>query len=102
MNKSLLNNEIQGFPWQSNGYELAFQCRGEVLIPGQGAKIPHDSKPKNQKVNQKQYYNKLKNVLKKYNEIQKTFPFQENSRPAFPYCCCSAVSDSVTAWTTAR
>ena len=82
--------------WPSN-------AGGEVLIPGQQAKIPRDSRPKTQKVKQKQYCNKFKIVLKKYNnEIQKTFPLQENSRPAFPYCCCSVVSDSVTARTTAH
>ena len=41
--------------WPSN-------AGGEVLIPGQGAKIPHDSRPKNQKVKQKQYCNKFKKV----------------------------------------
>ena len=41
--------------WPSN-------AGGEVLHPGQGAKIPHDSRPKNQKVKQKQYCNKFKKV----------------------------------------
>ena len=75
MNKSLLNNQIQGFPWQSSGYELAFRCRGEVLIPGQGAKIPYDSRPKNQKVKQKQDCNKLKSILKKIQRNTENFPF---------------------------
>ena len=29
------------------------------LIPGQGAKIPHASRPKHQNIKQKQYYNKF-------------------------------------------
>ena len=32
---------------------------GAGLIPGQGAKIPHASGPKNQKIKQKQYCNKF-------------------------------------------
>ena len=32
---------------------------GEGSIPGRGAKIPHDSQPKNQNIKQKQYWNKF-------------------------------------------
>ena len=32
---------------------------GAGLIPGQGAKIPHASGPKNQNIKQKQYCNKF-------------------------------------------
>ena len=32
---------------------------GADSIPGRGAKIPHASRPKNQNVKQKQYYNKF-------------------------------------------
>ena len=37
---------------------------GVGSIPGQGAKIPHDSWPKNQNVKQKQYCNKLNKDFK--------------------------------------
>ena len=33
-------------------------------IPGQGAKIPHASQPKNQNIKQKQYCNKFNKDLK--------------------------------------
>ena len=33
----------QGLPWQSGGWDFAFQCRGHGLIPAQGTKIPQDS-----------------------------------------------------------
>ena len=32
---------------------------GAVLIPGQGAKIPHALRPKNQNIKQKQYCNRF-------------------------------------------
>ena len=56
-------NKIQGFPWQSSGYEP--NAGGEALIPGQGAKIPHDSRSETQKAKQKQFCNKFRKVLKK-------------------------------------
>ena len=37
---------------------------GVGLIPGQGAKIPHASRPKNQNVKQKQYHNKFSKDFK--------------------------------------
>ena len=42
----------------------AFQCRGAGSIPGQQAKIPHASQPKNQNGKQKQYYNKFNKDFK--------------------------------------
>ena len=36
----------------------------QVLIPGQGAKIPHASRPKNQNIKQKQYCNKFNKDFK--------------------------------------
>ena len=42
---------------------------GAGLIPGQGAKIPHTSGPKNQNIIQKQYSNK-------FNEDFKNGPYQ--------------------------
>ena len=39
---------------------------GVGSIPGQGAKIPYASGPKNQNTNQKQYCNKFNKDLKKY------------------------------------
>ena len=41
-------------------------AEGAGLIPGQGAKIPHASLPKNQNIKQKQYCNKLNKDLKKW------------------------------------
>ena len=38
---------------------------GAGSIPGQGAKIPHASWPKNQNIEQKQYYNKFNKDFKK-------------------------------------
>ena len=37
---------------------------GAALIPGQGAKIPHASRPKNQNIKQKQYCNKFNKDFK--------------------------------------
>ena len=37
---------------------------GTGSIPGQGAKIPHASGPKNQNIKQKQYYNKFNKDFK--------------------------------------
>ena len=37
---------------------------GVGLIPGQGAKIPHASRPKNQNIKQKQDYNKFNKDFK--------------------------------------
>ena len=65
--------------WQPSGEEIPRVQEGEVrdfsggsvvktspsnaggagLIPGQEAKIPHASEPKNQKIKQKQYCNKF-------------------------------------------
>ena len=39
-------------------------ARGSGSIPGQGAKIPYASWPKNQNIKQKQYYNKCHKDLK--------------------------------------
>ena len=39
-------------------------ARGAGSIPGQGAKIPHASWPKNQNIKQKQYCNKFKEDIK--------------------------------------
>ena len=44
---------------------------GMGLMPGQGAKIPHASWPKNQNMEQKQYYNK-------FNKDFKNGPHQKN------------------------
>ena len=41
-------------------------------IPGQGAKSPHDSRPKNQNIKQKQYCNK-------FNKDSKTGPYQKKN-----------------------
>ena len=38
---------------------------GAASIPGQGAKIPHASGPKNQNIKQKEYCNKFSKDLKK-------------------------------------
>ena len=45
---------------------------GAGLIPGQGAKIPHALRPKNQNVKQKQYCNK-------FNKDFKNGPHQKQS-----------------------
>ena len=44
---------------------------GVGSIPGQGAKMPHGSWPKNQSIEQKQYY-------KKFNKEFKNGPHQKN------------------------
>ena len=46
-------------------------ARGVGFIPGQGAKIPHSSWPKNQNIKQKQYCNKCNKDFKKWG---KKFP----------------------------
>ena len=38
---------------------LPSSAGGVDLIPGQGAKVPHASRPKNQNIKQKQYCNKF-------------------------------------------
>ena len=37
-----------GLPWRLSGKESACNAEDVGLIPGQGAKIPHASMPKNQ------------------------------------------------------
>ena len=51
----------------SPGVKISPSNAGGVgLIPGQGAKIPHVSRPKNQNIKQKQYCNKSnKDFLKR-------------------------------------
>ena len=44
---------------------------GAGLIPGQGAKIPHASRPKNQNIKQKQYSNKFSKRLLKWSTSKK-------------------------------
>ena len=56
---------------------LPSNAGGVGLIPGQGAKIPHASGPKNQNIKQKQYCNKFNKDLKngphqKKNKIKRT------------------------------
>ena len=46
-------------------------ARGVGFIPGQGAKIPHSSWPKNQNIIQKQYCNKFNKDFKKMVHIKK-------------------------------
>ena len=58
-------------------------------MPGQGAKIPHASQPKNQNIEQQHYCNKFskdfkngphqKKILKNNGEI-KTFPYKQKLR----------------------
>ena len=43
---------------------LPSNAGGAGLIPGWGAKIPHTSRPKNQKIKQKQYCNKFNKDFK--------------------------------------
>ena len=43
---------------------LPSNAGGAGLIPGQGAKIPHTSGPKNQNIKQKQYCNKFNKHFK--------------------------------------
>ena len=58
----LKNRDFPGGPVVKNSPSIA---RGESLIPGQGAKIPHTSRPKKQK----QYCNKFNKDLKKKEKI---------------------------------
>ena len=44
---------------------LPFSAGSVGSIPGQGAKIPHVSRPKTQYIKQKQYCNKFNKDLKK-------------------------------------
>ena len=44
---------------------------GEGLIPGQGAKISHVSRPKNQNIKQKQYCNKFNKNFKNGPHLKK-------------------------------
>ena len=62
--------------------DIAFQCRGTDLIPGQGVKIPHSLWPKPQNIKQKQHCNKFSKDFKngpqgKKNESLKTVPYSE-------------------------
>ena len=41
-----------------------FNARGAGSIPGWGAMLPHASRPKNQNIKQKRYYNELNKDLK--------------------------------------
>ena len=41
-----------------------FSAEGAGLVPGQGAKIPGASQPKNQNIKQKQYCNKFNKDFK--------------------------------------
>ena len=51
---------------------LPFNAGGKGLILGQGAKIPHASRPENQNIKQKQYCNKFnKDFLKKWSTSKK-------------------------------
>ena len=50
---------------------LLSNAGGTGLIPGQGAKIPHASGPKNQNIKQKQYCNKFNKDFKKNGPHQK-------------------------------
>ena len=50
---------------------LSSNAGGVGLIPGQGAKIPHASWPKNQNIKQKQYCKKFKKDFKKTVHIKK-------------------------------
>ena len=43
---------------------LPSNAEGVGLIPGQGAKIPHASQPKNQNIKQKQYCNNFNKDFK--------------------------------------
>ena len=57
-------------PWRSSGWDLPMQ--GDAgSIPGQGARIPHASGPKNQNTEHKQYCNKFNKDLKKNAPHQK-------------------------------
>ena len=53
-----------GFPWWSNGEDLAYQGRGCGSIPSGGAKIPHASGSKNSNIKQKQYCNRFNKDFK--------------------------------------
>ena len=50
---------IRGHPWRSRGSDSPSSTEGAALIPGQGAKIPHAVRPRNQNIKQKQYCNKF-------------------------------------------
>ena len=47
------------FPGSPVVKTLPSNAGGEDSIPGQGAKTPHASQPKNQNIKQKQYCNKF-------------------------------------------
>ena len=50
---------LQDFPDSPVVKTLPFDAGDKGSIPGQGARIPHASKPKNQNIKQKQYCNKF-------------------------------------------
>ena len=52
---------------------LPSDAGGVGSIPGQGARIPHASQPRNQNVKQKQYCNKFDKNFKKMVHIKKNF-----------------------------
>ena len=45
--------------WRSSGLDFTSSRGGESSIPGQWARIPHTSWPKDQNIEQKQYYSKF-------------------------------------------
>ena len=55
----LLKVVTLGTPWWSSDENFSFQCGGMGPIPGQRAKMPCASQPKNKNIKQKQYCNKF-------------------------------------------
>ena len=56
--------QAQDFPGGAVVKTSPFSAEGAGLVPGQGAKIPGASQPKNQNIKQKQYCNKFNKDFK--------------------------------------
>ena len=62
-NSDALKSHYRDFPGSPVVKTSPSNAGGAGSIPGQGAKIPHASRPKNQNIKQKQYCNKFNKRL---------------------------------------
>ena len=67
----MVKRQPRDFPGGPVVKTSASNAGGAGPIPGQGAKIPHALRPKNQNIKQKQYCNKFNKDFKKMVHIKK-------------------------------
>ena len=73
-------NTGEDFPHGPVVNTLPSSARGAGSIPGQGAKVPHASWPKNQNIRQKLYCNKFKEDIKNGSHQQQQNIFKKKIR----------------------